>query len=114
MATVNITVENDADFYRTFQYKTVDDDPINMTGASLEMMLRHHAEDAEAVMRLATDTGEIVLTDATNGFFSVLIRQEELERLDVGTYDHSNIMTLGGYKTKIWSGTLTNNAGPTR
>jgi hypothetical protein len=114
-AVVNITVENDADFYRTFQYvMSSAGTPIDMTGASLEMMLRRHAEDVEAVMRLATDTGEIVLTDPVNGFFTVMIRQDALERLDLGSYDHSNIMTRGGLKTKIWSGTLTNNAGPTR
>jgi hypothetical protein len=114
MAIVNITVENDADFYRAFQYQAASGAPINMTGASLEMMLRRHAEDVEALLRLGTDTGEIVLTDPVNGLFSVLIRQDTLERLGLGSFDHSNIMTLGGYKTKIWNGTLINNAGPTR
>jgi hypothetical protein len=114
MATVNITVENDADFYRLFQYVMASGPPINMTGASLEMMLRRHAEDVEALLRLGTDTGEIVLTDPVNGYFTVMIRQDALERLGLGSFDHSNIMTLGGLKTKIWNGTLTNNAGPTR
>jgi hypothetical protein len=114
MAIVNIIVENDADFYRTFQYQMTSGTPINMTGASLEMMLRRHAEDVEALLRLGTDTGEMVLTDPFNGKFTVLIRQDALERLGLGDFDHSNIMTQGGLKTKIWSGTLTNNAGPTR
>jgi hypothetical protein len=115
MATVNITVENDADFYRTFQYvMSSSNTPIDMTGASLEMMLRRHAEDAEALLRLGTDTGEIVLTDPPNGLFTVMIKQDALERLGLGSFDHSNIMTLGGLKTKIWNGTLINNAGPTR
>lgn len=114
MATVNITVENDADFYRAFQYVMASGAPINMSGASLEMMLRRHAEDAEALLRLATDTGEIVLSDPVNGLFTVYIAQLTLERLGLGSFDQSNIMTLGGLKTKIWSGTLVNNAGPTR
>jgi hypothetical protein len=114
MATVNITVENDADFYRVFQYQTTDGDPIDMTGASLEMMLRRHAEDETALLRLGTDTGEFVVVDAVNGKFSLLIRQLTLEQLGLGSFDHSNIMTVGGYKTKIWSGVLVNNAGPTR
>jgi hypothetical protein len=114
-AIVNITVSNDADFYRAFQYVMASDNaPIDITGASLEMMLRRHAEDAEALLRLGTDTGEMVLTDPANGLFTVMIRQDVLRRLDLGSYDHSNIMTLAGMKTKIWSGTLTNNAGPTR
>ena len=85
MATVNITVENDADFYRTFQYVMASSGaPIDITGASLEMMLRRHAEDVEALLRLGTDSGEIVLTDPANGLFTVLIRQDALERLGLG------------------------------
>lgn len=115
MAIVNITVENDADFYRLFQYVTVDSStPIDITGASMEMMLRRHASDETAVLRLATDTGDFVLTDSVNGFFTLLIRQSVLEQLGLGSFDQSNIMTLGGLKTRIWSGTLINNPGPTR
>ena len=88
--------------------------PINITGATMEMMLRRHASDEAAVMRLATDTGEIVLTDPVNGFFTVMIRQPALQRLGLGDYYHSNIMTLSGLKTRIWRGMFTNNAGPTR
>jgi hypothetical protein len=114
MAIVNITVENDADFYRVFQYQTVAGVPIDITGAALEMMLRRHAKDEAAVLRLATDTGEFVLTDPVNGKFSLRISQDTLEHLGLGDFDHSNIMTTAGYKTRIWSGLLTNNAGPTR
>jgi hypothetical protein len=115
MSTVNITVSNDADFYRAFQYVvSASGTPIDISGASMEMMLRRHAEDAEALLRLATDTGEIVLYDPANGFFTVMIRQDTLKRLGLGSYDQSLIMTLGGLKIKIWDGTLINNAGPTR
>lgn len=117
MAIVNITVENDADFYRGFQYQSSGGTPIDMTGAELEMMLRRHAEDVEALLRLGTDTGEIFITDHVNGYFTVMITHDELQRLGLGTFDHSNIMTMasaGGLKTKVWSGTITINAGPTR
>ena len=115
MAIVNITVANDADFYRVFQYvQQSDNAPIDMTGASLEMMLRANAADATAYLRLGTNTGEIVLTNPANGLFSVFISQATLEQLALGTFDHSNIMTVGTSKTRIWSGTLTNNAGATR
>jgi hypothetical protein len=116
MATVNITVENDADFYRTFQYVTAATPPvpIDITGGTMEMMLRRRAEDETAVLRLATDTGEIVITNAAIGTFTVMIDQDTLVRLGLGDFAHSNIMTRNGLKTKIWSGVLTNNAGPTR
>lgn len=114
MTTVNITVTNDADFYRTFQYITVDGAPVNITGGTMEMMLRRHATDKAAVLRLATDTGEIVLIDPPNGKFTVKIAQAELEQLGLGDFDHSNILTNAVGKVRVWSGILTNNAGPTR
>jgi hypothetical protein len=80
----------------------------------MEMMLRRHAEDQVAVLRLATDTGEIVFTNPVIGQFTVRIAQDTLERLGVGDFDQSNIATNGGYKIRVWSGLLTNNAGPTR
>ena len=120
MAIVDIVVANDADFNRQFQYVEQNPDgspgaPIDMTGASLEMMLRANAADATVYLRLGTDTGEITFTDAVNGLFVVYVSQATLAQLALGTYDHSNIMTVvGGLKTRIWSGTFTNNAGPTR
>lgn len=114
MTVVNITVSNDADFNRVFQYQTVEGVPINLTGATLHMMLRRHAKDEAAVMRLGTDTGEIVLVDAVNGRFTVRIAQADLERLGLGDFDQSLILTSAAGKQSIWNGTLTNNAGPSR
>jgi hypothetical protein len=114
MATVNIVVYNDADFYRTFVWQTIEGAPINMAGMSLEMMLRRRAEDQVAVLRLATDTGEIVLVNPPAGQFTVRIAQDTLVKLGLGDFDHSNIASYGNQKVRIWSGTLTNNPGPTR
>jgi hypothetical protein len=115
MTIVNITVENDADFYRVFQYQTISEVPINITGAEMVMCLRRLATDAAVLLRLGTDTGEIVLTDPTNGLFSIRIEQAVLERLALGEYVHSNIMQIaGGYKRSIWTGLFINNAGPSR
>jgi hypothetical protein len=85
-----------------------------MTGATLEMMLRRHAKDEAAVLRLGTDTGEIVLTDPVNGQFTVRITQDSLARLGLGDFDQSNIMSRNGFKFRVWTGTLTNNPGATR
>jgi hypothetical protein len=100
MTIVNITVTNDADFYRTFIWQT--------------MMLRRHASDKAAVLRLATDTGEITFVAPLAGQFTVRIKQETLERLGLGDFDQSNIYTRNTYKVKVWEGLLTNNAGATR
>jgi hypothetical protein len=114
MAIVNITTQNDADFYRTFSWQTIAGDPIDLSGGAMEMMLRRHAEDKAAVMRLGTDTGEIVFVDAPNGMFTVRIAQDALVHLGLGDFEHSNIFDRSNYKVRVWSGTLVNNAGPTR
>jgi hypothetical protein len=95
-------------------WQTLAGAPIDLTGTSLEMMLRRHASDETAVLRLGTDTGEIVITDAVNGEFTVRIAQDALVRLGLGDFDHSNIVTNGSSKVRVWSGVLTNNAGATR
>lgn len=114
MTTVNITTQNDADFYRTFVWETLAGDPIDLTGGTMEMMLRRRAADKVAVMRLGTDTEEIVFIDPANGKFTVRISQYFLERLGVGEFDQSNIFSRAGFKVRVWSGLLTNSAGATR
>jgi hypothetical protein len=114
MAIVNIIASNDADFNRLFRYQTVSGVPIDLTGSDMLMMLRRHAKDEAAVLRLSSDTGEITLTDPANGFFTVYITQAVLERLALGDFEHSLIQTLGARKHRIWSGVFTNNAGPSR
>jgi hypothetical protein len=118
--TVDISTENDADFRQVFFYKTLNSDgtpgdPIDISGAAFKMMLRVNAEDVTAEMELTTENGRIVVLDAPGGQFELIILQEDLERLDIDTYEHSLIMiTPGNVQTRIWRGTLTNNAGPSR
>ena len=118
MATVNITVENDADFFQYFQYVTADDPPIpiDLTGATMEMMLRRRAEDEAAYLRLSTEGGAIVIVNPMLGQFSLYIAQSVLLQLSLGDYVHSLIATLTATdrKLKIWSGAFTLNAGATR
>ena len=114
MATVNITVENDADFYRSFAYQDIAGKPIDITGASMVMKLRRHAEDVTAFLTLSTETGEITIVDPTQGLFTILIEQESLIELSTGPYEQSLIMTFNSVKKKIWNGLLTINPGPSR
>lgn len=114
MAIVNISTENDADFYRGFQYQMASGAPVDITGVSMVMMLRRHAADKAAQLKLSTGSGEIVIQDASNGVFTIYIAQATLERLGEGDFDHSLVMTQSGYKTSIWTGKFTNNPGASR
>jgi hypothetical protein len=114
MSIVNISTYNDADFNRTFVWQTLEETPINLTGGTMEMMLRKRKEDDVAVLRLGTDTGELIYTSPTTGQFALYITQAALERLEVGEYDHSLIFSKAGQKIRVWSGTFNNQAGATR
>jgi hypothetical protein len=115
MATVNITVDNDADFYQQFRYVIAEESgsPIDLTGGTMEMKLRRHVEDEAAFLRIGTDTGEIVFGTNT-GEFSVMVPQAALLQLSLGEYIHSLILTMSGRKIKVWSGLFTVNAGASR
>jgi hypothetical protein len=115
MAIVNITTQNDADFIRQFAYQTVSGVPIDLTGNKLRMGVRRHAEDVAEQMLLTTENGGLEITDAVNGKFTVWIKQDDLERQQLGDYDHSLIrFPPTGMQLRIWSGLLTINAGPSR
>jgi hypothetical protein len=115
MTMVNIVTDNDADVYVAFQYVDSNDNPIDITGATFMMDLRRHAEDATAFLQLTSgDTGGIAIYDAPNGIFTLMITKEQLLALSIGDYDQSCIMTLNTVRVPMWSGTLTNNWGPTR
>jgi hypothetical protein len=86
MAIVNITVENDADFYRQFAYQTVDGDPIDLTGNTLRMGIRRRAADITEGMLLTTENGALAIVDPPNGIFTVRITQDQLVHLQLGDY----------------------------
>lgn len=114
MAIVNITVENDADFYRAFLYQYTDGSPIDLTGNTMKMGIRKRAEAAVEEMLLTTENGGIAITDAVNGAFTVHITQGQLVELPTGDHEHSLIRMTGGLSLRVWSGLLTNNAGASR
>lgn len=115
MAIVNITVENDADFYRQFAYQMVDGTPINLTGNTMRMGVRRNAGDVTEEMLLTTENGALAIIDAPNGVFTVRITQDQLVHLDTGDYEHSLVRMPNTTEVyRIWSGTLTNNPGPSR
>ncbi|WP_063685510.1 hypothetical protein [Bradyrhizobium stylosanthis] len=117
MAICNITCWNDADFIRGFVYETADTPPvpIDLTGNTMRMGIRHRAEDVTEEMLLTTENGGLSITDAPNGKFTLWITHAQLLELPLGDYEHSLIRsTATGLQLRIWSGSLTVNAGPSR
>jgi hypothetical protein len=121
MAICTITCWNDADFIRGFIYQTLNPDntpgpPIDLTGNTLRMGIRRQAVDVTEELLLTTENGGLIITDPPNGKFTVYISHDQLQQdLELGDYEHSLIrITPGGSYLRIWSGTLSNNPGPSR
>jgi hypothetical protein len=114
MAIVTIITENDADFCRQFAYQTVEGVPISLVGNTMQMGIRRHAEDVNEEMLLTTENGGLTITDAPNGKWTVLITQAQLVQLPLGDYEHSLVRFQGIQIIRMWSGTLTINAGASR
>lgn len=112
MPTVNIKIEDDADFQYLFIYK-VGGVPFDLTGSTLEMGVRKKAVDVTSVLDLKMGNG-ITFDDAVNGRFVITILKEKLETMPPGDYMHSLIRTTSGLRKHMWSGTLTLTKGPTR
>jgi hypothetical protein len=119
MPTVDITVENDSDFSRGFTYLLLNDDgtdgpPVDLSGNTMRMGIRHHASDVIEELLLTTENNGIVITDPKNGKFTLIITQEQLIQMPTGSYDHSMIRMNAANTFHVWSGSLTVNPGPSR
>jgi hypothetical protein len=65
-------------------------------------------------MLLTTENGGLAISDPPNGLFTVYISQDQLVAMQVGDYEHSLIRMKAGAQLRIWSGTMTINAGASR
>lgn len=114
MAIVNITTKSDADFIRGFIYKS-GGVGVDLTGTTMKMLVRAHAEDATLALSLTSADGDIDISNDPVGSFSLRISQAKLLLLNPGEYVHSLIMTrLDGIKVELWHGALIHAIGPSR
>lgn len=117
MAIVNISTTSDQDYVHGFVLMA-GDTPIDLTGQSMRMGVRRHAEDSEEQLLLTTENGGITIVDPPGGKFVLTIRQATLLMLYFGDYEHSLIRIIhyaeGDIRYRVWSGTLSHAAGPSR
>jgi hypothetical protein len=114
MAICDITCENDADFVRGFIYRDQTGLPIDLGGNTMRMGIRRQATDVTEDLLLTTENGGLTITSPPSGAFTLTITYEQLQQLPLGDYVHSLIRINGEQHLRIWSGSLTNNAGPSR
>ena len=115
-ATVNITLENDADFFQQFQYTLADGvTPISIAGATFVFAVRRSLSDPNTLFKVtsnASSSGQIQIVDAVNGIFGLWIAKAQILAAPLGTWYHSLVVTIpvltGAFpptiSTPLWSG----------
>lgn len=66
---------------------------VNITGATIDWVLKHHVLSDAVLITKATGGNGIVLTDPTNGVFTVSLTPTETEVLGHGDYYHEAEIT---------------------
>jgi hypothetical protein len=108
--TLNITIEQGATFSMPVQLSSgglVADGgtPVNLTGCSIRMHIRKRIADLNPLLALTTGGGQIVITDAGQGKFTVTITDEVTAALawTAGVYD-LEVESSGGEVTRYLQG----------
>ena len=127
-AQVNITVEDDQDFYQIFQYLLADGvTPISIVGATFLMKVRRSAGDPGTLFTVSStlsSSGQIQIFDGPNGKFSLWIAQPQLLAAPNGIFSHSMLVSMvqpnsgisQPLSLPVWgsTSTITINPGPSR
>lgn len=127
-AQVNITVENDADFFQVFQYTLADGvTPINIVGTTFTFGVRRSLNDAGTLFKVTStvsSSGQIQIVDGPNGKFGLWIARAQLLAAPLGTWAQSMLINQPvvppafppTITTPVWGvgSTITINNGPSR
>jgi len=125
-AQVNITVENDADFYQVFQYTLPDGvTPISILSATFLFGVRRSLADTAMLFSVSSTlsaAGQIQIVDGPNGKFGLWLAKAQMQKSPAGIWSQSMIITQpaapGAFpptlSTPIWGGSLTINLGASR
>lgn len=107
---LNINIEQGATFQMPVQLSTgglvsEGGTPINLTSCTIRMHIRKRITDAAPLLSLSTGTGEIVITNAAQGQFTVTITDEVTAAITwaSGVYD-LEVETAGGQVKRYLQG----------
>lgn len=109
-ASVDLTIYKGSTFSRQVQWKTGTPAlPVNITGCTLRMQIRGKITDASVILSLTTENGGIVITDAVNGKFSVVIEASASTAVAAtsGVYDLEIVMPDTTTVYRLMEGSVT-------
>lgn len=90
--------------------------PVNLTGHTFQMHIRHHVEDLATVMILTSGNGRIGISGSpANGTVAIYVPDDEIKHLEPGEYAHDILMfDAAGNPRRIAVGTVVVERGVTR
>jgi hypothetical protein len=115
-----MNIAKNEDWVVPFLYQSVDSTgtvftPIDLTGSTLKLEIRVQETDHEALVSVFSPDGGIVINNATQGEFTILIDRAHLVYLAAGQYftDLVRLMPTG-YQERLWEGVASVVEGTTR
>jgi len=84
----NLKFSPGVSFKREVQLKGSDGEPVDLTGCIIKMQVRERLRSPLILIELSTNNDRIVITDALNGIFEIVLEGVDLEQIDKsGVYD---------------------------
>jgi hypothetical protein len=109
---VNIDIATNEDLRQPFALTDGVDQPIDITGATIEMEIEQI--DGPDRLELTTANTRIVVLDAAAGEFEIAVPAAVIVVLTPGVYRHDLVLKQAGRAQRIFEGTLTLSRGVTR
>lgn len=109
-----INVSQNADWVVNFVY-TIDGNPIDLTGSTLNMQVRKREEENSVMIDLYSPLNGIAVTDALSGEFTITIKRDITRRIAPDQYV-TDITRLrpDGLVERLFEGVANINLGTTR
>lgn len=106
-ATYDFEIEQGTTFEKTFRWKDVNEDPVNLTGAEIRMQIRRSVNSDDVLLELSTTNGRIISGGATGDITLRLVESVsaaiEWRR---GVYD-LEVEASDGTVTRLLQGAIT-------
>ena len=114
--TAQISLALNEDWIVPFVFTNADGTPIDLTDSILRLQFRNTDTDTHAVVSLSSDSNGIVITDATNGAFTVVIaRGNQLLRANSSyVCDLVRLNTNNEIQDRLFAGVANVTLGVTR
>jgi hypothetical protein len=115
-----MNISRNEDWVVPFLYQSVDSTgtvftPIDLTGSVLKLEIRTQETDHEALVSVSSPDDGIIINNATQGLFTIVIDRPHMIYLAPGQYFTDLVRLMpNGYQERLWEGSATVVQGTTR